>query len=273
MIGDPSIFLDFLQMEPKTLHGRKFRGYRKNHPYCAKFMIMAHQGDIKLSMHSNSVAWELFGADNRELTQLVLSDWKSNDNWTDLALFYKFDQYLTWLPKSIKESGWKRNHGKVKKVDKLWADLWEAWWAGIFFERELWNDDIVDLLSILRRLMFLRYRPLVEHFSTGHRLIQKDQSDLSHIIPNVSASLTEVYGDDERIVECLGPRPTDNDEIVPFGYLITFSIPVNSTSDCDLSSQTDQYSYSIFATTKETAISKASTYAGAGYRGMIHYNS
>jgi hypothetical protein len=120
-IGDPLFFLSFLEMEPTfsaTIRKRKFRRYRENHPYSAKFMIMAHQGDIKLSTHSDSVAWELFGEDNRELTQLILSDWKSNDNWTDLAIFYKFYQYLIWIPQSV-ESGWKPTGGKVKKLDKF----------------------------------------------------------------------------------------------------------------------------------------------------------
>jgi hypothetical protein len=131
-------------------------------------------------------------------------------------------------------------------------------------ERELWDDDIADLLSILRRLIFLRYRPLVEQFSTGRCL---DPSSLDSIIPYCQASVTAIYGDDERIIDCLGSKPSHNDEVVPFGYMVTLSNPANR--DSDLSSQTDQCNFSIFATTEETAISKALTYARARCRGTI----
>ena len=169
MIGDPSLFLAFLEIEPKYSElelKRKFRKYRENHPYSPKFTTMAYRGDKKLAIYSDSVAWELFGVDNRDITQLVLADWNSNESWTELALLYKFEQYLIWIPKSVKQSIYERNFGKVKKIDKFWADLWEAWWAAVFLEREMWDDNIDDLLSFLRRLIFLKYRPLVEHYST-----------------------------------------------------------------------------------------------------------
>ena len=98
MIGDPSLFLAFSDMEPKYSElelKRRFRTYRDNHPYSRKFTAMAYRGDKMLAFYSDSVAWELFGVDNRDITQLVLADWNSNESWIELALLYKFDQHLS----------------------------------------------------------------------------------------------------------------------------------------------------------------------------------
>lgn len=249
---------------------RKCRRYRQNHPYSSEFMIMARRGDIKLAMHSDSVAWELFGRDNRGLTQLILDDWKSNDTWMELALSYKFEQYIIWIPKSVKESIHKGEMGKNKKTDKFWADLWEAWWAGVFLEREMWGDDIDDLMSVLRRLMFLKYRQLAEHYSTAC-FLDRNQSNIPFIATDDQVLVTDIHAKDERIKKYLGKTSSlYTNDLIPYGYLATLPIPVDLIPDSNVSPGTDSHNISVFSMKRDIAISKTLAYAREGYTGMIH---
>ena len=43
---------------------------------------------------------------------------------------------------------------------KLWADIWEAYWACILWEREIWAEDVDDIKSIFRQLLMLKHREL-----------------------------------------------------------------------------------------------------------------
>ena len=267
MIGDPSLFLDFLDIEPqysKLELKRKFRTYRENHPYARKFTTMAYRGDKMLALYSDTVAWELFGGDNHNITQLVLADWNSNESWTELALLYKFEQHLIWIPKFVQQSIYKRDFGKVKKHDKFWADLWEAWWAALFLEREMWDDNIDDLLSFLRRLIFLKYRPLVEHYSTICFLDKIVHSNVPYF------QVTDINAQDKRITKCLRPKSYNNNELIPYGHLTTFSVPVIPVPDSDLSSLSNACSASVFSVTEMTAISRPLNYVRKGFRGTNH---
>lgn len=234
-------------------------------------MVMAHKGDIKLAMYSDMVAWELFGKNNREITQLVLADWKSNRSWTELALFYKFDQYITWLPKSVQKSVYERTFGDIKKIDKFWADLWEAWWAIVFLEREKWDDDIDDLKSIIRRLIFLKYRPLAEHYSTVLIMDRSTRTNIPSVITEDQISMIPIDVNNERIKICIKSKTKYDKDVVPFGYLATLSLPINPDPDSNVSSQKNSYTISLFSSTQEMAKSKAFDYATKGWIGTNHF--
>ena len=94
-------------------------------------------------------------------------------------MLYRLDEYVAWLPLGF------RDPARSKKIDKFWADLWEAWWACLFWEREIWGDGVEDLISCLRRIMSLKYHGLIEMYctqpsldretnDTGLRLTKKD---------------------------------------------------------------------------------------------------
>lgn len=94
-------------------------------------------------------------------------------------MFYRLDECVGWIPKSLRDGN--KNEGK----DKFWVDIWEAWWACLFFEREIWGDDVEDLVSFLKRMIELKYWGLVEKYSTNRRVDQGVWIDHNVNIDNV----------------------------------------------------------------------------------------
>lgn len=88
-----------------------------------------------------------------------MSDWISNKNWMLLAVSYRLDRYTGWAPRTfidLLNSGsdfsitlQTHKEKKPKGEIKYWGDIWEAWWASVILERELWNEDIEDIETIL----------------------------------------------------------------------------------------------------------------------------
>ena len=167
---------------------------------------------------------ELFGPNSRMIEQFLSANWASNRTWQELAMFYRLDEYVGWFPKSL------RDGDDVENRDKFWADIWEAWWACCFSEREIWGDDVDDLDSFLRRLIELKYWTLVKRYSTK---LEFDQESSIHHHVNVDQSeqvhIDEVWTTHADIRQCLGPVLDDQTKDF-LGYLGTLGPDISSYS-------------------------------------------
>jgi len=118
------------------------------------------------------------------LVNSLISDWTSNENWTQLSLVYGLTAYVSCLDKTwrskfyslqqVSESsdpGEEKPKGnkkeKSEEQSKFWADLWEAWWGALFAERELWKESTEDLELTLEFLIKRKYAPLIFELSSG----------------------------------------------------------------------------------------------------------
>jgi hypothetical protein len=123
--------------------------------YAPEFRVLLKEGDVKLNFHSRNILASLLGRNNHPLTDHAYDYWISNDNWKVLAILYRLDLYLNWIPPSLDRIRGTATSFESVTAQKFYADLWEAYWACLFFEREMWNDQIFDLLLFLRRLLQL----------------------------------------------------------------------------------------------------------------------
>jgi hypothetical protein len=105
--------------------------------------------------YSNPRDWSKDRDDVQETeTGTAESDTGDGDTW-DATAPIKVD-----LRAQVTKGQHKRrnpNYGNVK----LWADIWEAYWACILWEREIWAEDVDDIKSIFRQLMILKHRELL----------------------------------------------------------------------------------------------------------------
>ncbi len=199
VIGDPAIFLALYQTKIQVSSSDDSKRNLLRFAYPPEFRVLTYSGDLLLGLHSLSILFDIFGRQNRMIIQSIYADWTSNASWQELAMFYRLDEYVGWIPKTLHEGG------KSKKRDKTWADIWEAWWACCFSEREVWGDDIDDLLCILRRIIELKYWGLVERYSATGEFIRSNSS--FHGYTNVDESekievqVREVWTDDDDIHE------------------------------------------------------------------------
>jgi hypothetical protein len=220
VIGDPGLFLDFYELKA-PIPRRKGRQRNPNHyrfrkAYSTEFRSLAFEGDLALAFFSKSILRDPFESENRMMS-CIFSDWTSNKTWQELAMFYRLDEYVGWFPKSLREGGDSKNR------DKFWADIWEAWWACLFSEREMWGDGVDDLISFLRRIIELKYWRLLETYSSILQ-IQMEESTIYHI--NIDEDdIREVRREDVDICEWLGPDLANN-KTEFLGYLV----PIGSDS-------------------------------------------
>ena len=245
ILVDPRYFLWF--HDPQEINPKDPNIVRYRHFANARFAYLSLCGDGELHAHCIRLAHEMLGTDNRYLANTILNHVESNETWRQLAIAYRLDIYVGSLPfgLSFKE--------RINtKTDKFWADIWEAYWGGLFLERELWNESVDDLTSYLRSLLYLRYQPLINVYSTN---------PLINIGTNVQQSklrVTEKDIDVQEIVndplinKCLEGK-VDNGR--PYGYLAT------------LKQSRPNESESMFALTRDDAISKFVRYknSSAGY--------
>ena len=202
------IFYEFIHLPPSPTSSNSISSNPKprriNHPCSSQFRSLVFRGETKLSYYSNLILIDLLGEDNRTLCQSVHVHWTLNEASQDLALLYRLNKYIGWSSKSPR---------KIHRAVKFWADGWKAWWGCCFWEREVWGDDVKDLLSCLRRIMALRYRGLVQRYSTNRRVNRGGSSkhDRMNIVGETPAR--EVRREDATICEWLGPPSGDNKKI------------------------------------------------------------
>ena len=141
----------------------------------------------------------------------------------------------------------------MKNADKFWGDVWKAWWGCCFWEREVWGDDIHDLLSCLRKIMALKYRGLVQRYSTNRPVIR---GSFKHERMNVfnERAVREVWRTDTAICEWLGPLRDKNGDSV-LGYLAPSG-----------------FDDTIFEAKKSKAVSITVTYAKGRFNSNVLYN-
>jgi hypothetical protein len=162
-------------------------------------------------------------------------------------MLYRLDEYVGWLPNSLRDG----DDNKVR--DKFWADIWEAWWACCFSEREIWGDDIDDLLSFLRRIIELKYWGLLERYSTDRHPNQEEES-IHHSVnvdEHEKVNIREVWSNDDNICEWLRPAVAAKEKEF-LGYLATLGSDI-----------------SIYDEDPEVAISTALLYSKYGHKGDI----
>ena len=261
IIGEPGLFLTFFELRPRNPEQeqvRKSHNNRYRNAFSEEFRLLAFKGDRRLQYYSDDILSELLGVDNRLLIEAVAAHWNSNGSWLELTLAYGIDRYVGWRPRGYPVNGCDPSKG----LNKFWADIWEAYWEIIFRERELWNEGIDDLLSVLRLLMFRKYSTIIENYST---IYLDDINPASLCLPSTPATrdgilYKTVDRHDPHVVDCLGPAPLQMDDY-HYGHLATVTAPSIGVGD------TTQ-AVSIYAISKETAGSRALFHLNSGCKGL-----
>lgn len=151
-----------------------------------------------------------------------------------IAVSYRLDRFAGWAPRTYINlllngddlSSTLRTYkdNKPKGDMKYWADLWEAWWACIMFERQLWNEDTRDVEAILQTLILKKYQKLME-FSTCISTMEAERSGTEGLkINKKDVEIIKITRSHPVLEECLGP----SDEIKKdyfLGYLAKFTFP------------------------------------------------
>jgi hypothetical protein len=192
---------------------------------------------------------DIFGKDNSLLCANIIDDWVSNANWKDLSISYQLDRYVGIIPEM-----------KTAETKKFWADIWEAWWSGIYIERELWNESVGDIKSYFRRLISLKYHMTIDLYSTVYNV---DRTVQSHTFRKITRDqiLAIKVGTDTYIETSKPIKATKSH----YGYITSIS---QSTSSSDLNQN-----LSLYDVTEDDAISKTLAYANSGYKGLSHQPS
>ena len=254
MVGDPTLFLTFYELKyrPSIPTFSKVISScpkpRRNNHYCAsQFRSLVFRGDAKLTHYTNSILTDLLGQHNRLLHQFVYVNWTANKTTEELTRLYRLQEYVGWGPKSPRE---------IKHAAKFWVDLWKAWWGACFWEREVWGDDVDDLLFCLRGIMAIKYRGFVHEYSTNRRVIRERSFDYDrmNIVRREQVVERPVQRGNAPICECLGPAVRGNEDNI-LGYLAT--IPDSRVG------------ISIYAAKKSRAVSTAIAYAKRGFKSNL----
>lgn len=219
----------------------RFRDY--HHPYSTEFRSLVYEGDRKLLSYSHSILLELFGRINYQLYRFVHIHWSSDETIQELSILYRLNQYVGWSPTPLRTI-------ITKKGNNFWVDIWKVWWASCFREREIWGDDIEDLLSCLRRIITSKYRGLVQQFTTNYRLIQGDSSNETSVVAIKHANEGIVLRGDDVICKWIGQSPDRKATVL--GYLSPIGIDIP-----------------IYAVEQGKAASAALVYAKRGFKGKL----
>jgi hypothetical protein len=202
--------------------------------YSPAFSALTYHGDKHLTILSWNIISQLFGFNNKRLSEAIFSDWVSNKNWMLLAVSYRLDRYAGWVPRtyinllnggqdlSITLRTYKSK--KPKGDMKYWADLWEAWWTCIMFERQLWNEDTRDIEAILQTLILKKYQKLME-FSTCICTVEAQRSETEGLKVNKNdVEITRITRSHPVLEECLGASDEVKEDLL-LGYLAKLTIP------------------------------------------------
>ena len=159
IVSDPQLFLEVLENKrivPTKGSPGKVPPTRRMHNYAKRFQHRSFRGDQRRGVNLLRILQERFGEDNRQLVLSLFDHFTSNVNWRESSIIYRIDRCSSCQPDLTHNP----NAARFKKREKLWADLWEAEWDAIFRERELFNDSLEGIYSIIRWLVAFRYRLL-----------------------------------------------------------------------------------------------------------------
>lgn len=151
---DPELFLHFHDAidNPLQRPNEDYGSFRKR--FRPPFAILAKRGDAIVKVKCLEILCEYFGSDNIGLVNNIYDTVLSNDTCRDFAIAYDLHLYLG-LPQRTR---WR---------DKWWGDVWEAYWAALFIERKLWNDDDEELTNTLRGLIYLQFEDVFRELGTS----------------------------------------------------------------------------------------------------------
>ena len=137
------------------------------HGFTAIFKRLESEGDAVLRLHIQSLLFDLLGTVNHALIHELKLLAMSNDFFADLALIYHMDRFVRHKPPFPFTPVTSKKHSlKVIAAErKKWADIWEAYWGALFLERELLGFTTDDLIWILQRLLYARFKPVMERYS------------------------------------------------------------------------------------------------------------
>ena len=284
IVSDPQLFLEIFENSPSTPNdnnnnnnsnnnnsnnnnkatSRKLPPTGRMNNYAKSFQNRSWSGDQRLAVRSLQVISELFGPDNRQLVTTLFDHFKSNANWRELGIIYRIDRYSTCQP----DWTYDPHQARFRKGEKLWADLWEAEWDVIFQEREMFNDSLEGIDSIIRWLIAFRYR-LINLFRTNQIFEMPIIPGLSpKFLSDDDVIVTQVDTDNTLVQNCL----VINDKTCPpFGYLATISVgerPSDQISAAPRPENTSNTTISSYAPTEEEARSKALYLARTGSKGI-----
>jgi hypothetical protein len=242
-----------------TTHPQSFK-----EAFSPAFNSLTFHGDRHLATISGSIITEFFGDDNNKpLINIIVADWVSNRNWMMLAVSYRLDRYAGWAIKNHRHllkagSNLSTTLLEYPKKDpdtgeiKYWADLWEAWWACVFRERELWNEEIEDIKSIFRQLIFFKYQKILK-YSTWNWALKSSLGEMNVAVAE-DVTATKVVRSDPELEECLGPSTKQNKDNT-FGYIAKLA--------------KDTRDVTVFAASKEDSVDKMIEFTNSGRSRII----
>jgi len=218
--------------------------------FSEQFKDLAFIGDEKLNNLCKRVSVSIWGRQNRRLLKKVQDDWVSNDNWLFLAIVYRLDLFVGTsfrAPTPVTASQGNRTapgtptayahkilHDPTKPLVKgkqrgkenyaffkSWADLWEAYFASLIEEREVWHEPLHDIEMFIRQLMVRKYRRLLPFAMNLD--VQYTRASDGALGENLARSWVEknICRSDEVIVSLFG-KPTSGESMSPWGRLIVF---------------------------------------------------
>jgi hypothetical protein len=235
VIGDPALLLTFYELK------RPPGSRNSHHSYSTEFRSLVYEGDRKLLNYSHSILFELFGPFNYELYRFVHIHWVSNETIRELSILYRLNEYVGWSPRPLRTVG-------TIDAENFWVTIWKVWWASCFREREVWGDDIEDLLSCLRRIIITKYRGLVQQYTTNTPVIQGSSSNETSVVAIKHANEGIVLRGDDVICKWIGQDRKRKATVL--GYLSPIGIDIP-----------------VYAVEKDEAASAAFAYAKCGFKG------
>lgn len=198
-----------------------------------RFKDLAFAGDHKLLVVCTRVVTSIWGNyGNRKLVKRILDDWLSNDNWLSLAIVYRLDRFVG--PEFIREAikvneiifqvGKSQVGNKQKGKEgyaslKALADLWEAYFAGLIEERELWLEDMDDIERFFRRLLIMKYQKLIP-LAVDYD-IENTFSTNEGISMATKCTTKMVLRSDELLENVFGKTPLDGGGTNDYGRLVS----------------------------------------------------
>lgn len=223
--------------------------------FAEEFRNLCYRGDLLLSELCRKLIDEAFGTANRMLIHLIGTSWFSNETWTALAVVYRLDRFVNYsdpghlnialeaetetgeptttstelmvdLRERVTSGLQKRKNPKYGNI-KLWADIWEAYWACILSEREIWGEDVEDIKCIFRQLLLLKHRALLplsvnQWLETVPTVDTKQRESSSWGISVKDISEGVLIRNDVFLRDVFGGPPQDGSGNNVYGYWATY---------------------------------------------------
>jgi hypothetical protein len=236
IISDPKLFLSIFENNDNP---EQYKVLRKASNITLRYLQF--YGDRKLCQLCNQIFYCHLGTDTTFAFHLS-EKWQMNDNWRLLSAAYQLNRYLGWVPKSLGKSS---SIGE-SRGERLWADIWEAWWGALCIERELWGEDLTDLATILHHLIHMCHRELFDQYSPNYRLDDTPDNVKRGKFLASDFKVRPIFATEPGISIYLPHHARD--------YLIGFLVPITPPPK---TKSTDTTIRSVFATTEQKALLRA----------------